>query len=69
MSSFGPKNQRNFLRISALASNFIDKMQFVNSQHLVADLLRINCTITTLLKLPLLVLILHNKIELIEKLA
>ena len=44
-------------------------MQFVNSQHLVADFLRINCTITTLLKLPLLVLILHNKIELIEKLA
>ena len=41
-------------------------MQFVNSPHLLADFLRINCTITTLLKLPLLVLILHNKIELIE---
>ena len=65
------KKPTNFFKgfLPYLASKFVDKMQFVNSQHLVADFLRINCMITTLLKLPLLVLILHNKIELIEKLA
>ena len=41
-------------------------MQFVNSPHLVADFLRINCTITTLLKLTLIVLILHNRIEVVS---